>query len=59
MRPDYSGYQISKKDDRQVIIDNLKYEYADYLGSMNLEQLRAVAKSNSFELKARKPLTDD
>ena len=42
MRPHYSGYTISKTDPRQTIIDNLKYEYADYLGNMNLKQLQAI-----------------
>jgi hypothetical protein len=53
MRPNYSGYRPSKKDDSQIIKDNLIYEYQEYLGNMTLKQLKIVAESNSFELKAR------
>ena len=56
MKPEYNGYELSKKDDKQTIIDNLKYEYIGYLGNLNLKQLKAIAESNSFELNARKPV---
>lgn len=51
MKPEYKGYTLSKKDPKQTIIDNLEFEYADYLGNMTLKHLRAIAESNSFELK--------
>ena len=58
MRSNYCGYRPSKTDKRLTIIGNLEFEYAEYLGNMNLKQLKLIAESNSFELKARKALTE-
>lgn len=57
MRPDYHGYRPSKVDEKQVIKNNLVYEYKEYLAKMSLKQLKAIAESYSFELKARPTLT--
>ena len=56
MRPNYEGYTLSKRDDKKIIKDNLKQEYQEYLDRMNLEQLKTIAKSYSFELKGVQPL---
>ena len=50
MRKACCGYEPSKKDTRKTRLENLKFEYSEYLSKLSNGELQEISESNHFQL---------